>query len=70
MITFLLLVTIWIGPEEHNFRVYTTERFYSDVTCSRAANNLAGKISAYADAIRGGRSRVFSECVTLTTRIT
>lgn len=70
MISFLLLVTIWVGNEEHKFRAYSSQRFSGSTACERSMDDLATNIRVRAERIKGGRARVEGACTTQLTRPT
>lgn len=67
MITFTMLVTIWVGSHTYKFNVFTEERFHGGA-CVRAANDLAAYIEQRAGIIKGGRIKIDRECFYSATR--
>jgi hypothetical protein len=68
MITFTMLVTIWIGGHAHEFHVFTAQRFQGDSACNRAANQVAEYIQFRTASISKARVVVDRGCFTLETR--
>lgn len=70
MITFTMLVTIWIGPATYKFNVFTAERYYGSTSCERSMETLASKIRDRIALIKGAKGEISRECHVLETRVT
>jgi hypothetical protein len=71
MLTFIMIVTIWMGPAEHKFRVHTAQRFYGMTSCVHAMDDFADKIRPRLMKLRHKpRFEIARQCISLETRET
>lgn len=53
MITFAIILSVWIGTKVHRFDVTTTQRFNSSSSCERVMEHTADLIRARAVRLKG-----------------
>jgi hypothetical protein len=70
MITFTMIVTIWLGGEIQRFNVFTAQRFNGPIACERSMEELADQIRSRAEGIRGATIEIARGCTKLETRPT
>jgi hypothetical protein len=70
VITFTMIVTIWLGGETQRFNVYTAQRFNGPMACERSMEDLADQIRSRAESIKGATVEIARGCIKLETRPT
>lgn len=62
MLTFGLLISIWMGGAEYKFQVYSDRLYRTDEKCEAAAAEASERIIAETEALEGARGKVVRWC--------